>query len=172
MACNITLGGLTRDCSTNAGGVKNVYIGDFGALTTTVTSGKITALALATGANKFKKYHFAPKSASVTSTPQFNDYGEYVGEQSVISLSFPKMQSASRAEVAAISLNDNAVVVEDNNGVLWFYGYDHPVYRTGGEAATGTERTNANAYAIELTDDANQLPYEIEGSAWTSALWE
>ena len=44
MACSQTLAGIARDCSSNMGGIKEVYIANFADVDSlTVTSGVITA---------------------------------------------------------------------------------------------------------------------------------
>lgn len=172
MSCSTALAGLAKDCVANQGGIRNLYIGLFGALVPTITSGKITAAALATGAAKFKKYAFSGKSANVQSTPQFNDLGDYAGETTTLNVQFSRQDTAKRVEINAISVNELAVVYEDNNGKLWLIGKDHPVRRTGGDAVSGSAAADTNAYGLTLTDESNELPYEIDSTAWTSALWE
>lgn len=160
-SCIQTLSGLARDCDSNVGGVKRVYIANKDDVTAiTVTSDAISAITMASGAS-FKEYYQKRGRASVTSTPQFNDAGEYAGESTVLTLNFPRQDSTKRLEVAAMSVAELIVVYEDNNGKCWLLGYDHGVVRTGGDAASGTAATDTNQYAIELTDISNQLPYEV-----------
>ena len=73
MACTQTLSGLTRDCSTNMGGVKEAYIANIDDIDgkPTLTSDIITAITMV-GAAKFKKYSFRPQTAEYVSTPQIN----------------------------------------------------------------------------------------------------
>ena len=161
MASAQTLNGLVRDCVANAGGVKAVYIAnkdDVSAIT--ITDDAVSAITM-DGAKKFKGYYFKRGMASVTSTPQFNEAGEYAGENSVLALTFLRQDATKRLEVAALSVSELVVIYTDNNGNSWLLGYDHPVYRTGGESGTGAAHTDNNRYGIELTDASNQLPYSV-----------
>lgn len=170
MACAESLSGIIRDCLSNAGGVKAVYIANIDDVASvTLTSDAISAITMADSAT-FKAYYFKRGQASVTSTPQFNDAGDYAGESTVLSLTFLRQDATKRLEVAALSVAQLAVIYEDNNGNYWYLGYDNPVLRTGGESGTGAANTDSNHYGIELTDIANQLPYSVPESVVTSVL--
>lgn len=161
MACLQTLNGIVRDCESNVGGVKNVYlINRDDVESVTVTDGVISAIALATG-KKFKKYHQKRGQASFASTAQFNDAGDYAGEQTVLSLNFLRQDATKRLEVAALSVAELAAIVEDQNGIFTYLGFDNPVLRTGGDSGSGTANTDSNHYGIELTDTSAQLPYTV-----------
>ena len=165
MACSQTLNGLVRDCNANAGGVKAVYIANTDDVTAvTLTSNAISAITMASG-KKFKKYYFKRGQASLTSTPQFNEAGEYAGEQSVLAMTFLRQDTTKRLEMVALSVSELVVIVEDANGTFWYLGYDRPVMRTGGESGTGAAITDTNRYALELTDIANQMPYTASAEA-------
>lgn len=161
MPCLQTLNGIVRDCESNVGGVKNVYLinRDY-VKVVTLTDGTISAITLAEG-QKFKKYHQKRGQASVSSTPQFNEAGEYAGEQTVLALSFLRQDATKRLEVAALSVAELAAIYEDQNGQFFYLGYDNPVLRTGGDSGTGTANTDSNRYGIELTDTSAALPYTV-----------
>lgn len=158
MACAQTLNGIVRDCYSNAGGLKAVYIANVDDVTAvTLTSGAVSAITMASG-KKFKSYYFKRGQASMTQTAQFNDAGEYAGENTVLTLNFLRQDATKRLEMAALSVAELYVIVEDNNGNYWFLGYDRPVYRTGGESGSGAALTDTNKYTIELTEVGNELP--------------
>lgn len=170
MACIQTLSGLVRDCAANVGGIKAVYIANIDDVQeVTLTSDIISAITMAQG-KKFKGYYFKRGQASMNSTPAFNDAGDYAGEDTVLSLTFLRQDATKRLEMAALSVGELAVIVQDNNGNYWYLGYDNPVLRTGGESPSGAAATDTNAYGIELTDRANQLPYSIEDTAVAAVI--
>lgn len=161
MACLQTLNGIVRDCLSNVGGVRKVYIANKDDIDTiTITDDAVSAITMQAGKH-FKEYYQKPGRASVTSTPQFNDANEYAGESVVLSLSFPRQDATKRLEVAALSVAELVVVYQDANGNCWLLGYDNPVQRSGGDAASGQAATDTNAYALELTAIENQLPYSV-----------
>jgi len=166
MACTQTLSGLVRDCAANVGGVKNVYIAnydDVDTLTIDADANEITAITMLNSA-KFKKYYFKRGQASVASTPQYNEAGDYAGENSVLSLTFLRQDATKRLEVAALSVGELAVIYEDNNGQYWYLGSDRPVLRTGGESGSGAANTDNNRYGIELTAYDNALPLSVDSA--------
>lgn len=172
MACNQTLAGITRDCAANAGGVKRVLIAIFDDVTakTLDTSGaKINAITMASG-KKFKEFYVRRAVSNAVSTPQYNDAGDYVGEQTILALAFQRQDTTKRTQVAALSVSDLAVIYEDNNGTFWYLGYDNPVRRSGGTAESGTALTDTNRYGVELQDDAFQLPYEVDAQIISSLV--
>lgn len=163
MACNQTLNGIARDCESNVGGVKRIFIAiydDVTAKTLDAAGGVITAITMATG-KKFKEFHQRREVANAVSTPQFNQAGEYAGEQTILQTAFNRQDATKRAQVAALSVSDLVVIYEDQNGKFWYLGYDNPVTRSGGTAETGTAVADTNRYGVELRDDSRQLPYEV-----------
>lgn len=171
MACSQTLNGIARDCEANAGGLRALFFANFDDLTgKTLDSagGKITALTMATVGSttaKFKGYYFKPGQANLAITPQFNGAGEYVGEQAVVSVSFGKMDTTKRVQVAALSQGELVILALDRNGKYWLLGYDEAVLATGGESTTGQANTDFNHYGREFTSHDNQLPFEVDADA-------
>ena len=166
MACSQTLSGIPRDCEPNAGGIKEIYIAnidDVTAVTLDSTGGKISGITMASS-KTFKKYYFKPTKANVVSTPQFNDSAEYAGEDAIITMAFGRQDTTKRVQVAALSVGELAVIVKDMNGINWYYGFDAPVLRNGGDAPSGAAKTDFNGYNIQLHAQDNQLAFEVPQS--------
>jgi hypothetical protein len=156
------LTGIARDCEVNAGGIKRVLIASYAdVLSVTVTDDVISAVTLDTG-KYFAEYYVRKGVASYTGTPQFNDDGDYTGEDGVLSLVFGRMSTAKRKEVDALSKQDLAVVFQDANGLWWYLGKDYPVTRNGGDTTTGTAQTDRNGYGIDLHSSDNGAPFEVD----------
>jgi len=172
MACSATISGLLRDCDANTGGLKAIYIAnqdDVSAMTLDSGSNQIETLTMATG-KTFKGFYFKRGQANFSLTPQFTDAGEYAGEQGKIAINFGRMDSTKRAQLSALSVIEMAVICLDNNGNYWYFGKDHAVLRTGGEAATGAANTDRNQYGFELTSNDHQYPMTMAAAAVNSAL--
>lgn len=172
MACSVTLSGLVRDCDPNAGGIKALYIAnadDVTAVGLDQDGALITSITMATGV-LFKGFYFKRGQASFTLAPQFTDAGEYAGEQATISVAFGRMDTTKRTQLAALSVSELRVIAIDNNDKAWYFGYNFPVLRTGGEAQSGAAATDRNQYAIELQANDNQYPYELNSTALASAI--
>lgn len=162
MACNQTLNGLVNDCATSMGGIVEVYIANHDDVSeVTVTTDKVTAITMNAEA-KFKRYFFRKGTGSMTSTLNVDTANgvNYVSTDLV--LLFSRMETTKRVEMAALSVNDLAVIVKDANGVYWYLGYDEPVTASAGDGQTGTARSDGNRYSITLQDNAVTWPYEVQ----------
>lgn len=163
MACSQTLSGIPRDCESNAGGLKAVYIANYDdvtAVTLDSTGGSISGITMASSA-KFKAFYFKPGQASLTLTGVFNEAAEYAGEDGILAMQFGRMDTTKRVQVAAVSVGELVVIVKDNNGKNWLLGKDAPVLRNGGESAFGAQKSDFNHYGVQLHSVDNQLPYEV-----------
>ena len=93
MPCSQTLAGIARDCSSNMGGIKEVYIANFADVdSVTVTSGVITAITMASS-KKFYKYAFAPNSSNLASNWKVNAENGTKYVESNLTMVFNKMDS-------------------------------------------------------------------------------
>lgn len=163
MACTpVSFNGLARNCEANSGGVKVVYIVDRSYVTDIdVTDDMIKGITLETG-KKFKAFNFKKGAASLTSTATLDPSTGVSFITSVLSMQFAKMETVKRIEMSAMILADMAVIVLDNNGKYWLLGYDNYAYATNATGETGAQRTDANQYTIEISDESEDLPYEID----------
>ena len=166
MSCSQLLNGIAADCQTNVGGVREVYIanyGDVSAVTLDETSNMIKTITMVDSA-KFKKYAFKKNTSSMTSTLNVDPANGINFVQTDLSLVFAKQETAKRMEIAKLSLGELRVIVLDANGKYWFLGQEEFVSATAGTAETGTNRTDGNKYTITLTDYSASYPYEVDPS--------
>lgn len=164
MACNVAINGLAVDCLPSIGGVSEVYIVNSDSVDeVTVTDEKVSAITLVSAA-KFKKFWFRRNTASMTSTATIDVTTGANFVTTDLALQFNRMDTAKRTEIAALSINEMAVIVKDANGVYWYLGYDHPVIASAADGATGTASTDANKYGITLQDISQQMPYEVDAT--------
>lgn len=165
--CNQTLNGITLDCSHSLGGIKTVYIANYGdveSVSADTSSGKIVSVTMATSA-KFKPYQFRKQTGSMTSTLTVDETAGVNYVSTELSLVFTKMETAKRLELSALSIGQLAVIVEDSNGVYWYLGKDDYVSVSAGGAQTGTAKGDGNNYTLTLRDESDTYPFEIEKSA-------
>lgn len=163
MSCSQTLNGIAADCQTNVGGVREVYIANYGDVTTIEvddTSNMIKTITMADTA-KFKKYAFKKNTSSMTSTLNVDPANGINFVQTDLSLVFTKQETVKRMEIAKLSLGELRVIVLDANGKYWFLGQEEFVSATAGTAETGTNRQDGNRYTITLTDYSSSYPYEV-----------
>ena len=172
MSCSLnTLAGIAGACESNQGGIIEVYINHFDQIDeVTVTSDKISAIALKASGEKFHKYNFKRNTGSLTSTYTIDPANGVNFVTSDLSLVFAKQDTAKRIEISALALDDLAVIVKDSNGKFWYLGYNEPVQASAAAAQTGTARTDGNSYTITLQDTSLTLPYEVDEAAIATLL--
>ena len=169
MACtSYTLKGITNDCSTSKGGIREIYIADWQKDLFTVgdSAGTVTALKSDT---QWFKYYIKRNTSSFTSTATIDlaNGVNYVSTE--LNLVFTKMETSKRVEMSALLLNDVAVLVIDANNKVWCLGKDNPVNASAGTAESGTAATDGNKYTLTLTDESDTFPFEFSGELPTPA---
>lgn len=170
MSCNQTLSGLGRDCGTSMGGIKTVYIANYDDVTNvSLTEDKVGVIEMAES-KKFLQYHFKKGTGSMTSTLTVDGANGVNYVTTDLVLSFLKMETTKRIEIAALAVNELAIIVEDANGKYWYLGYDEAVTASAGTGETGTARGDGNKYTITLQDTSKSYPYEVDADVLTSLI--
>lgn len=167
--CPITLAGINLDCSNNKGGIKRAFIAPYGDVTANVVEGMVTGFTMAEGA-KFKTYQFRKNTGSMTSTLTADETNGLNYVTTELSLVFTKMDTAKRLEMAALSLGQLAVIVEDANGIYWYLTPDDYASASAGTGETGTAKGDRNAYTLTLTVENDGYPMEVEATAITEVI--
>jgi hypothetical protein len=166
MACLITLNGITLDCQPSLGGIKRVWITQYSDVKSVVVGedNMIESITLE-GEAQWYEYQFRKATGSLTSTLNVDESAgvNYVSNE--LALVFTKMETAKRIEIAALSIGQLAVVVEDSNGHYWFLGKDDYVSASAGTGITGTAKGDQNAYTLTLSTDSDSYPYELSAEA-------
>ena len=155
-----TLSGIARDCASNMGGILEVLLANKSEVTPSISSGKVTAIAMASSA-KFHKYQFSPETASMSSNLQVNAQNGTKYWQTDLLMVFNRMETTKRVEIMAMAQGELVAIVKDANGLYWFLGMDEPITISAGDALTGTARADRNGYSATLQDNSLELPYEI-----------
>lgn len=166
MGCVQTISGIARDCQSNLGGLKKVYIAPYDeGLTLAITSGAIDTLTQSVGAAKFKAFNFRAGAASLTSTSTIDAVSGINMVQTQLVMNFGRMESVKRTEIQALLQGEVQVIAVDNNGIAWFLGKDTPVVAIGSQnGQTGAAKTEANQYSITIQDESAELPYPFTDS--------
>lgn len=172
MACLITIAGITLDCESSLGGIKQVWITQYDnvkSVTVDDETNQISAITLESDA-KWYNYQFRKGTGSLTSTLNVDETAgtNYVSNE--LALVFTKMETKKRIEIAALSIGQLVVVVEDSNGKYWFLGKDDYVSASAGTGVTGTAKGDQNAYTLTLATDSESYPYELSGEAIQSVV--
>jgi hypothetical protein len=172
MACLITIAGITLDCESSLGGIKQVWITQYDnvkSVTVDDETNQISAITIEADA-KWYNYQFRKGTGSLTSTLNVDETAgtNYVSNE--LALVFTKMETKKRIEIAALSIGQLVVVVEDSNGKYWFLGKDDYVSASAGTGVTGTAKGDQNAYTLTLATDSESYPYELSAEAIQSVV--
>lgn len=168
MACCVALSGISRDCDANVGGIRRAWIACWGEVTaTTVTSNEISAI---TPASAFHLYEFRKQTGNFSIAINRNDTNGTLYYETTITFVFSKMETVKRLEVAALAASDLAIIVEDNNGVYWYFGYDNYVVMGDSTGDTGTAFEDVNGWTLTFTDVSSVHPMTITNGAMAPIL--
>lgn len=176
---NQTLSGIQRPCGGGKGGIKTeVYIALRDNLSGVTfveqdPNPKNTISAITLTGGQWYKFEFNRNAASFTSTAQYDGQtGEFSYFENALSLSFRKMDAATRLSIQALLENEVIVAFSDNNGTKYLLGYDEYVSSTSCTHTTGTNKTDSNVIDITLTDSTAQLPYQLTEQCWETLTTE
>lgn len=175
MACsNFTLGGYnTNDCSASKGGVLEVYIINYDAISSVdvdETAGQITGFTMNTGStapadNDWHLYQMKRNTASYTSTLNVDETAGVNFVSTDVLIRFNKLNTTARIEMTALTLAETRVVVKDANGKYWLIGKDEPVVASAGSAQTGTQKSDGSYYELTLQGSDETYPLELSAAA-------
>ena len=149
MACTIS-DGRDEPCKDVVGGIKNVYMTDFGGLgTITRTSGEEEITDFGTDA-VFYKYEVKGASSFTQNIQSSRDNGTTFFEQ-VLELTFKKLSKEDHDRIYRAAAGRPHVAVEDYNGNYFLLGEEHGCDATGGTIVTGAAMGDLTGYTLTLT---------------------
>lgn len=169
MGCCRTLTAIMRDCDSNTGGIRRAWIACYDNVTApTITDEVISALG--TPASEFVEFEFRPETGSITDTITKDNTAGTLFYETAIVLQFARRETVKRIAVSAIAVSDMVVIIEDENGLYWYFGLSRPVRLSEGTEESGTAWTDFNGYNITLQAVENEMPYEISAAAMAPIL--
>lgn len=144
MACTIA-SGRTTPCNENVGGLKNIYIINYGTLGTPTNSATgITNFSLASTAYKFELLNGSSFEETITSD---RAAGTSFYEQT-LTLNLNSIDNATTAQVEALVKGQPHIIIEDNNGKMWVAGMKYGMDVTGGTITRGTAMGDKSGYEV------------------------
>ena len=181
MACsNFTLGGYTTDdCSASKGGVLEVYIINYDAISavgvdgdpssTAATAGMVTGFTANTATTAptdtdWHLYQMKRNTASYTSTLNVDETAGVNYVSTDVTIRFNKLQTKARIEMTSLTLAETRVIVKDANGKYWLIGKDEPVVASAGSAQTGVQKSDGSYYELTLQGSDDTYPFEVPQS--------
>lgn len=152
MSCDIGLGRL-EVCKDTIGGLKAVYLGNFGDITgVTYDITDTDVIDAVTGNPEAYKYDLKGTSSFTETVVSSRETGTTYFEQ-VIELSLKKLTPKMHKELKLMSFGRLTAVVEDNNGNFFLAGLARGLEVTGGSIQTGAALADMNGYALTLSGE-------------------
>ena len=149
MACDISLGRI-EPCKTSNGGLKSVYFvneGDATGVTYDATdTDAITAVA---GTPIGFKYDLKGNSSFEQAITSSRENGTTYFEQT-LNLTLKKLSVKDNKQLKLLSYGRPQVIVEDNNGNLFYCGLTHGMDVSGGTIVTGAAMGDLSGYTLTL----------------------
>lgn len=170
MSCIYNLNNIAADCGTNMGGIKALFVFNYGDIGVQgyEQDGTPGSIKLPTvGANNL--FVFNPGSNStLTSTVNAdkNNASRYV--QTDAQVQFPIQDIDKAKSINELINKDLAAIVVDSNDNVYLLGLNEPVYISAGTSQTGTARGDGNYYQVTFTDISPDYPvvddlYRVSG---------
>ena len=149
MACDITLGRL-EPCKDAVGGLKAAYFVNWGDATGyTYNATNTDVIDTVTGTPSAYKYELKGTNSFDQTITSSRENGTTFFDQS-LKLQLKNMTAASHKQIKLLAYGRPQVIVEDNNGNLFYCGLEHGMDVVGGTIVSGTAMGDLSGYTLEL----------------------
>lgn len=154
---------ICKGCRDTVGGIKQVYI-IAGSVTGTTENGTQEIVTIGgTGTTYTFQVEKNTSSFTETITPSLEN-GTVFYDQQVV-LVFNKLQQSTRNQIKLLAQNtDMKVIVETNDGSLFYLGEDFGMFMNAGTAETGTTFGDRQGYSITLQAFEKEPAKELASS--------
>lgn len=174
MPCNLTLTGISYDCSPNLSGVKKIYVNNYADVTVTPSGNGMADVSL--NGEKFAELVFAKNTASYTSTLTKDETKgtKYYNTELVANFNHldASKNTAFSGDIDEVGLDGAQMIfiVVDKNNHNWVLGAQDYATVTALTAQTGAAADDGNFYSLTVTAQSGRLPYEIDASTLATLI--
>ena len=164
MACTLTTG-RELPCKDSVGGIKAVYLADYGTLgTLTVTSGEVTAISGTPSLFQFDVKGNSSLEQAITSS---RENGTTFYEQT-LNLTLTKLDVATQQEIILMAKARPHIFVEDYNGNYFLVGAVHGADVSGGTIVTGAAMGDLSGFTLVFSAQETLPAYFVTSTVVTS----
>jgi hypothetical protein len=172
MSCEALIA-IEKSCDNNSGGIKRIYINlqdnvdmDTLVLVDPVGTGTpaqqwtIGTLDLVVAADPFTEFEFRRNTSGYTEESNIDLINGSSFVTQTISLMFHRREAAKSNAIKVLGSGQQylSAVVEDQNGILWFFPY---LQLTASGEGSGTARADGSKYSVTLLAENDQLAYTM-----------
>lgn len=164
MACTLTTG-RELPCKDSVGGIKAVYLADYGTLgALTVTSGEVTAIAGTPDLFKFDVKGNSSLEQAITSS---RENGTTFYEQT-LNLTLTKLDVATQQEIITIAKARPHIFVQDYNDNYFLIGAANGADVSGGTIVTGAAMGDLSGFTLVFSAQETLPAYFVTSTVVTS----
>ena len=167
MACTLNTGRKVP-CKSAFGGIKTVFMADFGditGLTIDATTKEVTALA---GSPTWYEYDVKGNSSLETTVTSSRENGTTFYTQT-LNLTLTFLDAQTQAELQTVAVARPYVVVEDYYGNSFLCGFENGMELTGGTVVTGAAAGDLSGFTITMEGMEERAPYFLTTAVTSSA---
>jgi len=164
MGCLLTTG-RELPCKDSVGGIKAVYLADYGSLgALTVTSGEVTAIAGTPDLYQFDVKGNSSLEQAITSS---RENGTTFYEQT-LNLTLTKLDLATQQEIVLMAKARPHIFVEDYNGNYFLVGAANGADVSGGTIVTGAAMGDLSGFTLVFSAQETLPAYFVTSTVVTS----
>ncbi len=151
MACDFINTGRAEPCKDSVGGINAVYFVSYGALgVITYDSTDEDVIASVDGDPNVHRYEVRGNSTYTENIQSSRENGTTAFEQ-VLELTLKKLTKEDHKAIKLLSFNRPHILIEDNNGNIFFSGLEYGMDVTGGTIVTGGAMADMSGYTLSFT---------------------
>jgi hypothetical protein len=167
MSCDISLGRI-EPCKTSTGGLKSVYFVNWGDATGyTYDATDTDVIDAVAGTPSAYKYDLKGNSSFEQTITSSRENGTTFFEQT-LNLTLKKLTMSDHKQIKLLAYGRPQVIVEDNNGNLFYAGLRHGMEVSGGTIVTGAAMGDLSGYTLVLTGQ-EPVPANFLGATLVAA---
>lgn len=149
MACNISAGRL-ESCLDAVGGIRNMYLVNFGALEGVTYGADDEITNFGTASVTAYKYELLATTNNLTQTINASRDSGTVFYDQILSVTLKKMSKEMNKELKLLAAGRPYIFVEDNMGNSWAIGITNGCSANGGTITTGGALGDLNGYQLTM----------------------
>lgn len=161
MACALTQGYSLDGCREGTGGIKNIYVIEFGNVTGITSSAGVVTVISKANAGRFWKYNLTRATAEATEDMTVSEENGTIFYNQQIAIVLNKMQASTRNEILLLAQNRLLIVTQDRLGKYWLYGELEGLYLNGGKSGSGKALGDRNGYELTFSGSQETLAKEV-----------
>jgi hypothetical protein len=162
MSCLLNTG-RKLPCKSAFGGIKNVYLNDFGSikLTSINFATCISTITMEDNSGKWYKFEVKGNSSLETAVTSSRENGTTFYTQT-LNLTLTYLDPCTQRELQTIAVARPYVIVEDYYGNFFLCGLENGMEVTGGTTVTGTAAGDLSGYTLVMEGMEETAPLFID----------